>query len=159
MTIDSTTHIVPSHEVNLVLNVKVHNTNDAVRAHQTIDRVDDRVKLGYHAERITHRDKLSTTSVGVLVEVANGLTLRDHFFALVRLRFVLVETEGAGILAYDSYVCPPKASEALAGLEKRIYHVSVSHMHFVQPRLAISQRLGERSTTSGHISDAPLFDF
>jgi hypothetical protein len=97
VTVDSTTHVVPSHKVDLVLYVKVNDTNDTIGAHQTIDRVDDGVELGYHAQRVAHRDKLSTTSIRILVEVTDGLTLGDHLLAFVRLRFVLVKTEGARI--------------------------------------------------------------
>jgi hypothetical protein len=117
VTVDSTTHVVPSHKVDLVLYVKVNDTNDTIGAHQTIDRVDDGVELGYHAQRVAHRDKLSTTSIRILVEVTDGLTLGDHLLAFVRLRFVLVKTEGARILAYDFDVGPAEAGKALASLQ------------------------------------------
>lgn len=115
MTINSTTHVVPAHEIDLVLHVKVDNADNAVRAHQAINRVDDGVELGYHAQSIAHRDKLSTAGIRILVEVANDLALGDQFLALVRLWFVFVETKGARILANDLDVCPAETDEAFSG--------------------------------------------
>ncbi len=115
MTINSPTHVVPAHEVDLVLYVKVDNADDAVGAHQAVDRVDDGVELGYHAQGIAHRDKLSTSSIRILVQVANGLTLRDHFFALVCSWFMFVETKCARILTDDLDIFPTEAGEPFLG--------------------------------------------
>ena len=115
MTIDSTAHVVSTHEVELVLYVEVDNADNAIRTHQAINRVDDGVELGYHAQGIAHGDELSTTGICVLVEVANSLTLRDYFLALVGLRFVFIEAKCTRILADDLDVCPAEAGKAFPG--------------------------------------------
>lgn len=114
MTIDSTTHVVPAHEIDLVLYVEVYHANNTIGAHETVDRVDDGIELGYHAERIAHGYKLCASSISILVKIAYCLTFRDHLLAFVRLWFVFVQAEGAGILADDLNVGPSETGETLA---------------------------------------------
>jgi len=67
MTIDGTTHVVPAHKVDLVLYVEIYHANNTVRAHETVNGVDDGVEFGYHAQRIAHSNKLSAPSIGILI--------------------------------------------------------------------------------------------
>jgi hypothetical protein len=115
VTIDSTAHVVSTHEVDLVLYVKVDNADNTIRTPQAINRVNDGVELGYHAQGIAHGDKFSTTSICVLVEVADSLTLRYYFLALVGLRFVFMKAKCTRILADDLDVCPAEAGKAFPG--------------------------------------------
>jgi hypothetical protein len=115
VTINSTTHIVSAHEVDLILYIEVDNSNDTVRAEKTVDRVDSRVELRNHGKGVAHGDELSTTSVGILIEIAYCLALRYNLLAVVGLRFVFVETESAGILADYLDIGPSKTRETLAG--------------------------------------------
>ena len=114
MTIDRTTNIVAASEVDLVLYVKVHDTSNTIRAQETFDGVDHRVELWNHGQSVAHGEKLSTTSIRIFVQVSNILPLDFVFLALVGLRFVLVEAEGACILTDDFDVRPPKTSKTFA---------------------------------------------
>jgi hypothetical protein len=113
--VNSATHVVSAHEINLILYIEVNHSNDTVRTEKAIDRVDGRVELGNHGKSIAHGDEFSTTGVGVLIEIAYSLTLRYDLLALVGLWFVFMETEGAGILADHLDIGPSETRETLAG--------------------------------------------
>lgn len=115
MPVDGSTSVVSPVELDLALDVEVDNTDDTVGTKQRRDGVNNRVEFRDHRESVAHGDELSTSRVSVFVEVPDGLALRDHLFALVSLRFVLMEAEGSGVLADDLYVFPAEAGKALAG--------------------------------------------
>lgn len=114
MTVDGTTNIVPAPKVHLILDVEVDDTKNAVRAQKAAHRVNNGIELGYHAQRVAHGDQLSSSSISILIKVANSLTLGDLFFVFIRLWLVFMQAESTRILADDFDVCPPKAGEALA---------------------------------------------
>ena len=103
--------IIPTAKVHLTLHVKVDNTHYAVLAQQTAHRVNHGIELWDHGEGVAHSDEFGATGIGVLVEVADGLGLG----AGGELGLVLVEAEGAGVLADYFDVLPAEAVEALAG--------------------------------------------
>jgi hypothetical protein len=112
--VDSSTCVIPPVELDPALYIKVNHTNDTAGAQQRRDRVDYGVELGDHGKGVAHCHELGTTGVSVFIEVSDDLASRDHGLALVGLRFVLVEAEGAGVLADDLDVLPSEAGEALA---------------------------------------------
>lgn len=114
MTVNGTANIVPAPEVNLVLYIKVHNTCNTVGAQEAVDGVDHGIELRDHRKSIAHSDKFSSTRIGVLIQIADGLTLDLVLLSLVGLCFVLMETEGACVLTDDFDIGPAEASEAFA---------------------------------------------
>lgn len=114
MTVDGTTNIVPAPKVHLALDVEVDDTKNAVRAQKAAHRVNDGIELGYHAQRVAHGDKLGSSSISILIKVANGLTLGNLLFVFIRLWLMFMQTESTRVLTDDFDVRPPKAGEALA---------------------------------------------
>lgn len=115
MTVNHAAGVIPALVIHLILDVKVHHANDAVRREQGGDGVDHGVELRNHGQSIAHGDELGTTGIRVLIEVAHIRLAQGHFLASVGFTFVLMETEGSGVLADDLDVLPAKAFEAVAG--------------------------------------------
>lgn len=115
MPVNSTTHIVSAYEVNLVLHVEVNYSNHTIVAEKTVDRINGGVKLRDHGKCVAHGHELSTTGVGVLIEIAYCLALGYDLLALIRFRLMFVETECTCILADNLDVGPTKTCESFAG--------------------------------------------
>lgn len=114
MTVYDSTGVVTALEINLVLNVKVHDTHDAVGGQKARERINNRVELGNHGETVAHGQEVGADPGDGMVAQRGTANAEDGLF-VTNAGLVVAEAEHARILAHDLDVGPTEPGEALLG--------------------------------------------
>ena len=112
MSVNDTSRIVPALVIDLVLNIKVHNTNDSVGSQQRSKRVDDWMKFRNHRKTITHSQQPRANLLdSPLITIQSTATNTKHRLVTPTARLIITESKRARIFTNNSDIPPPESSK------------------------------------------------
>jgi len=109
MAVDGSSYIVAVITVNHALNVEVCHADDTIGRKERCERIDDRIVLWDHRERVRHGDELRTFLVLAVWRVPRRSDLSRQDVVVV------LETKMACILTYDLDILPAEPFESITG--------------------------------------------
>lgn len=153
VSVDDPTGVVPTREFDFVLNVEIHNADDAVGCQQVGNAVDRGVEFRNHAEAVGHCEDVCSHAV-TAVFLVGWSSDAEVTLLLAHTSFMVCKTECPRILANDVDVLPTQSLESLTS-DLAEGRAEINKVHRVEERRYINVlthllNVPARTTTDVH---------